>query len=308
VRIAELVFGTGPIGGYAADGDEAAGVAAVRAALAHGLTRFDTAPSYGDGAAESVLGTALPSDGRNRVSVATKVGRLATGNLNPYARPQRPDEPGGRGAFDFTAGGVRETLRASLSRLRLPRADVLYLHDPDFAPELVRDEALPELRRLQAEGLVGRIGVATTDPSTALEFVADGLVECVMIAAAYTLTQRRAQELLDRCATLGVDVVAAAPFDSGLLATPRPRPDAPWRYRRAPRAAIELAEQLAGVCERHGVTLPQAALQFPARHPAVTGVAVGMRDAAEVAADVAAAAAELPDQLWPELDAVVTGR
>jgi D-threo-aldose 1-dehydrogenase len=307
VQITELVFGSGPIGGYAADGDEASGLAAVATAVDRGLTRFDTAPSYGGGAAEAVLGAALAGadDGQltlAQLRVATKVGRLATANPNPYARPRDPGDSAGVGSFDFTARGVRESLSASLSRLRLSRVEAVYLHDPDFAPALVRDEALPELRRLRAEGRFAQLGVATTDPATARGFVEERLVDCVMIAAAYSLTQRRAESLLDRCAELGVDVVVAAPFDSGLLATPRPRPEAPWQYRRAPRDAVELAERLARICERHGATLPQAALQFPARHRAVTGVAVGMRDATEVAADVDAATVELPEALWPELD------
>src|ERR1700753_2487125 len=99
LSVEDLVFGCGPIGSYAADGDEETGEAALRAALEAGIRRFDVAPSYGDGQAEALLGAALrdreDADPGAGIVVSTKVGRTAMANANPYARPLTPDSPRG---------------------------------------------------------------------------------------------------------------------------------------------------------------------------------------------------------------------
>lgn len=307
MHIDQLVFGCGPLGSYAADGGHDTGRDALRTALTRGITRFDAAPSYGEGRAETLLGSALTAVAPDAVAVTTKVGWLAMANVNPYARPHGADGARGGGRFDFTAAGVRATLTASLGRLRRDSVDVVFLHDPECAPDLVSSEALPELRRQRDAGRLDALGVATTDPDAALRLVERGEVVHVMIAAAWTLTRRHGRELLDRCAERDVAVLAAGPFASGLLATARPDPAAPWAYRQAPQDVVALAGRLADSCERHGVSLPQAALQFPLRHPAVTGVVVGMRTAAEVDADLDLLA-PVPEQLWAELDAHVGGQ
>jgi D-threo-aldose 1-dehydrogenase len=331
MRIGDLAFGCGPIGSYAADGDKATGKAALRAALEAGITRFDVAPSYGDGAAEVLLGEALANwrtDGPDsatprlglggggaagsvsdeRISVSTKVGRTVMANANPYARPMTPDSPRGGGAFDFSAEGVRATLAAGLRRLGRNFVDVAFVHDPDVAVEQAVGEALPALAELREVGVVGAVGVATTNPEVARTIVESGAVEEVMIANAWSLTRRGAATLLDRCAELGVPVQAAGPFDSGLLATARPDPSAPSGYRAATPESMATAAALADLCERHGATLPQAAIQFPLRHPAVSCVVVGMRSPAEVESDLALLASPVPEELWQEIDATLATR
>jgi D-threo-aldose 1-dehydrogenase len=63
---------------------------------------------------------------------------------------------------------------------------------------------------------------------------------------------------------------------------------------------------MAAVCEAHGVRLPQAALRFPLRHPAVGRVVAGMRSAAEVRENLALLGAPVPEALWTALDQLVT--
>jgi D-threo-aldose 1-dehydrogenase len=298
-----LVFGCGPIGSYASDGDTATGRAALAAALEAGIRHFDVAPSYGDGHAERLLGQALASIDESSVRVATKVGRTAMANANPYARPTAQSDPRGGGAFDFTALGVRAALRASLRRLQIDRVAIAFLHDPELAPDLVEAEALPALVELRDSGEVGAVGIATTNPSAAAALVETGVVEVVMIATSWTLTRRTAGEMLDLCHARGVTVHVAAPFDSGLLASSWPDARAPSGYRAATGEAIMAARAMATICDRHGVTLPQAALQFPLRHPAVSAVVCGMRSPEEVAADVGLLTEAVPEALWAELDA-----
>jgi D-threo-aldose 1-dehydrogenase len=200
---------------------------------------------------------------------------------------------------------VRATLAAGMERLGRERVDIAFIHDPDIAVDQARAEALPPLAELREQGVVGAVGVATTNPAVALAFVEAGEVEEVMIANAWSLTRRAAATLLDRCAEHGVTVQAAGPFDSGLLATPRPNPAAPSGYRATTAESLATATAIADLCERHRATLPQAAIQFPLRHPAVSRVVVGMRSPAEVESDLTLLTAPVPEALWKEIDALV---
>jgi len=109
--------------------------------------------------------------------------------------------------------------------------------------------------------------------------------------------------LLDECAARGVAVVAAAPYNSGLLAQAEPPDDAYFDYAPAGPELVTRARTLAGVCAQHGVTLPDAAIQLPLRHPAVVSVVTGMRSGQEVDAALARFATAVPTAAWAELDA-----
>ncbi|MDH6438041.1 aryl-alcohol dehydrogenase-like predicted oxidoreductase [Streptomyces sp. SAI-144] len=98
-----------------------------------------------------------------------------------------------------------------------------------------------------------------------------------------------------------MSVLAASVFNSGLLATARPTEGSTFDYAPAAPSLLHRAHRIADVCEAHGVTLPELAMAFPLRHPAVAGIVVGMRTAEEVRGNTAAFGAEIPEQLWDDL-------
>ncbi|OLF14073.1 hypothetical protein BLA60_02600 [Actinophytocola xinjiangensis] len=299
--MSQLAFGCGPVGGRGEAG-RAESLAALDAAWAGGIRHFDTAPSYGDGAGERLLGEALRHWPRPAVTVTSKVGRLRMAIADPYrADPGARRDP----AFDFTASGVRRGVVDSLARLGIEYLDEVLVHDPDDQLDLALAETFPVLHELKAAGTVRAVGVGTTSVPAARRLVAIGVVDVVMIANGWTLTRRDAAVLLDECAAAGVAVQAAAPFDSGLLATDDPAPDARYLYRPVPATVLATAREMARVCRAAGVTLPHAALQFPTRHPAVSRVVAGMRSAAEVRRNLALLADPVPEALWAELAQVL---
>jgi D-threo-aldose 1-dehydrogenase len=107
--------------------------------------------------------------------------------------------------------------------------------------------------------------------------------------------------LLDACEARGVSVLAAAPFNSGLLSRPWPPDGAHFDYGPAPNDVLARARALASVCERHGVQLPHAAMQFPLRSPAAASVVAGMRTGTHARTDIAWVTESLPDDLWADL-------
>lgn len=98
-------------------------------------------------------------------------------------------------------------------------------------------------------------------------------------------------------------MVAAAPFNSGLLSRACPPDNATFDYGPAPDAVLRRARRLADVCTRHGTVLPHAAVRFPLRDPVVAGVVAGFRSFDEVTSAAAWAATDLTDAAWADLDA-----
>jgi D-threo-aldose 1-dehydrogenase len=123
-----------------------------------------------------------------------------------------------------------------------------------------------------------------------------------MLAGRYTLLEQDSlDDVLPAAQEHGKSVVAVGVFNSGLLSRPRPAPDAKFDYADAPQDLVERAHRIADVCERHGTTLPAAAVAFPLAHPSVVNVTLGMRTAAQVQRNAALLATPVPAQVWSEL-------
>jgi D-threo-aldose 1-dehydrogenase len=299
VRVTRLGLGLAPIGGLFAPVSEEQAHDTVARAWELGIRYFDVAPLYGNGLSERRAGAVLADRPRDEFTLSTKVGRLL--------RPGGSDaqgiwaEPAGvTPVFDFSAAGVLTSYAESLDRLGLQRAEILHLHDPDhhFAPAVA--EALPALAGLRERGRIGAVSVGMNQTTMLAEFVRTGLLDCVLAAGRYTLLdQSAADELLPLCAARGVSVIAAGVFNSGVLADPRP--GATYDYGPAGAGLLDRARAIRAVCERHGVPLRAAAIQFPLTHPAVTCVLVGARSPAEVEDAVAMASIDIPGQLWADL-------
>ena len=305
--VTALGFGGAPAGNLYQETSDEATTAAVDRAWAGGIRYFDTAPHYGLGLSERRLGAALRDRPRQLFVISTKVGRM----LEPNPRPAGSDLAAGgfavpdtlRRRFDFGAAAVRRSLEGSLERLGLDRVDLVYVHDPDDHVDEALAGAIPELIRMREEGLVTAVGVGMNQWQAPLRMIRETGIDLVMLAGRWTLLDRTGQPLLDECAARGVAVVAAAPFNSGLLARAWPPDGAYFDYGPAAPEVLVRARALASVCERYGVSLPDAAVQFPLRHPAVVSVVSGMRSGEQVASTLARFATVVPDDAWTELDA-----
>lgn len=282
------------------------------AAWDSGIRWFDTAPHYGLGLSERRLGAFLAGQPRDEFVVSTKVGKLLVPSPETAGRW---DEQGfavhadQRRVWDFSPAGIRASLAGSRQRLGLDRIDVALLHDPDEqAPAAVGPaitSGLGALAALREAGTVDMIGIGSKSTDALLAAARTGLVDVVMVAGRYTLLEQPAAEwLLPECAERGITVLVAGVFNSGLLATSDPGPDARYEYGDVPPSVLARARSLAARCTAHGVELPTAALQFPLRHPAVGRVVIAGADAAQVRQNVERAAAPVPDELWAELEAV----
>jgi D-threo-aldose 1-dehydrogenase len=284
---------------------DAEAAATVDAAWALGIRYFDTAPHYGLGLSERRLGAALRDRPRHEFVLSTKVGRLLApldpviGEDDDFVVPRTHER-----VWDFSAGGIARSLESSLSRLGLDRVDVVFLHDPDDHYRDALEVAYPALHELRDQGVVGAIGAGMNQAPMLADFARNTDMDVLMLAGRYTLLEQDAlDDLLPVCEQRGIAVVVAGVFNSGLLAKARPGAAAKYDYADASPDLVDRANRLADVCERHGVSLPAAALAFPGAHPAVASVCVGARSAAQIARNVELASASIPDELWSELKA-----
>ncbi|WP_194895378.1 aldo/keto reductase [Catenulispora pinisilvae] len=301
VELTELSFGAAALGNLFTEVGDDEARAAVDAAWDSGIRAFDTAPHYGLGLSERRLGAALRERPRDEFVLSTKVGRI----LEPVADPVGADAEGFavpaafRRVWDFSGDGVRRSIEASLERLGLDRIDTVLIHDPDLHAEQAISEAFPALAKLRSEGVIGAVGVGMNQTEVPLRFVRETNIDVVLLAGRYTLLERSGAELLDEAAVRGVGIVIGGVFNSGLLVDPKP--GSTYNYLAAPPGILNEALRLKDVCERHGVPLRAAALQYPQRQPAVKSVLIGARSPEEVRDCVEMARLPIPEALWAEV-------
>jgi D-threo-aldose 1-dehydrogenase len=306
-----LGFGAAAIGNLYTETTDEVAHAAVECALDSGIRYFDTAPSYGFGLSETRLGRALAGIPRTAFTLSTKVGRWIEADSTATARINAGFAVSGmRALFDYTRDGVRRSFESSLSRLKVGRIDILLLHDVgrlthgDRHDEMLRlalDEALPAMADLRAAGLVDSIGIGVNEARACLEVMHRFDLDCIMLAGRYTLLeQREGVQVLDEAQRRGVKVIAAAPYNSGLLANAA-GPGATYNYDVVGDTAREHARRIYAACAAGGVDVGAAALQLPLAHPDVVSVVAGLRTSHEVQTAVGRMKAPIPSTLWERL-------
>ncbi len=269
--------------------DEAGSIQLVQAALDAGCNFYDTAPGYGNGASELLLGKALKGR-RAKAVLCTKYGHAD------------------REKTDFSAAGLRPSLEASLRRLQTDHVDLLLLHNPpgDLLDGTKAADLYGELEALQREGKLRAFG-ASIDTSHELRTLvlttASGAAE--VLFNAFHQDVRRA---FGEAARRGVGLVAKVPLDSGWLAgkyNEQSRFDgirARWSPEVVARRAA-LVRKLRGLLPPD-MPLARAALGFVLAHREIATVIPGAKTRAQLAANLAAATEPLPATLVAAIHAV----
>jgi D-threo-aldose 1-dehydrogenase len=291
--VTPVCIGYAPLGdmpetfGYSVPEEQA--LATLRAAFAGPIIFSDTAAIYGEGESERRIGI-----------VIRELGGLPSGAVLATKADRDPRTD------DFSGDQTRRSVEGSLERLGLEHLQLVYIHDPEhttFENITAPGGALDVLQEYQRTGVIGQIGISGGPIDMLIRYVETGAFVAVETHNRYTLLNRSAEPLLDVCARLGVAVVNAAPYASGLLAK-GPASSARYAYREAPPAIIERARRLATLCEAHGVPLAAAALQFSLRDSRVTSTVVGMTRPERIAQTLDLARHPIPDALWAEIDTV----
>ena len=178
---------------------------------------------------------------------------------------------------------------------------MVFIHDPDGAANQAITEAYPVLERLRAEGIVKTIGVGITSNEIPTRFINETDIDVVLIALRYTLLdQSAAEKLLPAALKNGVSVIAGGVFNSGILTDPKV--GATFNYEAASPEVLARAQKIENFFKDRGVSLAQAALQYPIRHPAISAILVGCRNAHEVKSNVELYNKTISEDVWNEFD------
>jgi len=316
VTLPQLGFGGAPLGNLFTPVSETDAAATMHAAWEQGIRYFDTSPWYGRGLSERRIGNYLLSQPREQFRLSTKVGRIFTAPADPeaFANTERSWPQGLKFEhhYDYSYAGVMRSYEDSLQRLGLNRIDMLLIHDLDAAN--MGSEALlaahltqlatggmRALQELKAHGLIGAIGAGVNRLGTIPRFLDLLDLDFFLVALPYTLAE---QPVLDEefplCEQRGVGLVIGGVFASGILAT-GVVPGAKYNYHDPSSAEAEHIRAIEAVCQRHGVPLAAAALQFPLHHPLVTSVIPGAFHPSQVERNTMAMQHPIADELWTEL-------
>lgn len=298
VLITRLGLGTAALPGLydAVEKNDALG--AIRQTLASGLNFIDTAPMYGHGMSEELLGEALQGIPRDSYVLSTKVGRLLTPedpsrmadsqwkNISPY-----------RWDFDFSYDAVMRSFEQSLKRMKIDRVDVLLIHDPDDHWEAAIRGAYPAVRHLREQGVVKAIGAGMNQWEMLKKFAEEGDFDCFLLAGRYTLIDHTSlAEFLPLCERKQISVIIGGPYNSGILAG-----GTTFNYVPAPAELLDRVRKIREICDRRGVDIKAAALQFPLAHRVVAATIPGARTPAELEQNLKLMTAPIPPELWLEL-------
>src|ERR1700722_8728583 len=192
MKSSRIALGTWAIGGWMWGGtDEREAIATIHAALDRGITMIDTAPAYGFGRSEEIVGQALATGGRrDRVLIATKAG------LNWHD---------GQVFRDASAARVRQEVEDSLRRLRTDVIDLYQIHWPD--PTVPIEETARELERLFRAGKINAVGVSNFSVAQMEQFRAVAPLHAVQ--PPYNLFERDAEaDVLPYAQRNGLTVLA----------------------------------------------------------------------------------------------------
>ncbi len=242
-----LTFGFGP------PTERTEAVRLIRAAFEHGVTFFDTAEAYGQGANEGVVGEALEPL-RDQVVIATKFGFLDGQAMNGLdSRPER----------------IRQVAEASLKHLRTDRIDLFYQHRVD--PSVPMEDVAGTVRDLIAEGKVKHFGLSEAGMGSIR--AAHAVQSVAALQSEYSLFWREPEkEIIPTLEELGIGFVPFSPLGKGFLTGKIDETTAfgegdfraivPRFEAENRKANMALVERIGELAKRQGITNAQIALAW----------------------------------------------
>lgn len=214
--------------------------------------------------------------------------------------------------YDYSYDGIMRSVEDSYQQLGLNRIDLLYVHD--IGTHTHRSNASRHrtdllttgwkaLEALKASGAIAAVGLGVNEVDICLDLASEVHLDAILLAGRYTLLdQSAAKDLLPVCRRKGIRLVIGGVFNSGILAT-GPKPGAHFDYAPASDVILEKARVLQSQCERSGVALPQAALQFAMREPLVASTLIGVSSSQRLRTNVQLANTPPVHSLWQDLRA-----
>ncbi|GMW01731.1 MAG: aldo/keto reductase [Candidatus Hydrogenedentota bacterium] len=315
IRVPGIAFGAWAIGGWMWGGtDDAEAIKAIHASIDEGINFIDTAPTYGMGHSERIVGQAI-KDRRDRVILATKCG--VRWDLDSEAEGMPTVTPEGKAVKLIRClrpESIRYEIEQSLTRLGVDCIDLYQCHWPDLKTPVA--ETMQTLVDLQKEGKIREIGVSN--------FTCEMMDECRKIGRLATdqpkynpLERDIETEILPYCIRHGIGVLPYSPIAQGLMTgkvgmdrTFREgdhRAGKPWFKPENRKRILTMLDHIKPIAERHNATLAQVTINWVISQPGISSALVGARDADQVKENAGALAFQLTNEEITTIRVLVEG-
>ncbi|MDA0322350.1 MAG: aldo/keto reductase [Verrucomicrobia bacterium] len=310
-------LGTWAIGGWMWGGtDERRSMRAIHAALDHGVNLIDTAPVYGFGLSEEIVGKAI-HDRRDRVILATKFGlvwhhKTERHHFNSTYDVVDPNSTELEVYRSLTPQTIRYEIDLSLFRLRTDYIDLYQAHWQE-SPARTED-AMAALLHLREQGKIRSIGLCNVTPPQMAAYRAQGIVAADQ--ERYSMLDRNLEATnLPYCHEHNIAFLAYSPLSQGLLTGKidmgrtfgeGDQRGMAQRFSKASRQQIAaMLADLVPIADKHEVTMAQLAIAWAIHQPGCTHALVGARDTEQVIENAGAADIQLSPRELVQIDSVM---
>lgn len=289
-------FGWGPQ-------DDQSSIKAIHAGLDQGVNWIDTAPIYGHGHAEKVVGKAINGI-RDSLIIATKCGRVWEGNGREIGK-------------SLKAESIRREVENSLQRLGIEIIDLYQIHWPQPDEEI--EEGWTTIAELIKEGKIRYAGVSNFDLGQLKR--AQAIHPITSLQPPYNMLRREIEtELIDYCRVNEIGIIVYSPMQAGLLTgkfdseRAKALPESDWRSRHPffnePQLSInlELVDRLHKIADRKHISMPQLSLAWVLRKQGITAAIVGTRRPAQIKETATAGSIELNRNEMDEIEILLRWR
>lgn len=295
--VSSITFGAWAIGGWMWGGSEKKdALRALHACLDHGITSIDTAPIYGFGHSENIVGEAIKGK-RDKYEILTKAGMRWENSLGEYYFTTRDNEGTVRDVYKYSG---KESIIAecedSLKRLGTDYIDLYQIHWPDGTTPI--EEPMEAFQILLKQGKIRAAGVSNYSLDQLIK--ADAAVQLSSNQLPYSMVRREIEaEMVPWCVENACGILAYSPLQRGLL-TGKITPDhefAPGDSRpETPHFKVnnliktnEFLAKISPIAQEKGATLSQLVIAWTLKQPGISVALVGARNEAQVAQNAGAA-------------------
>jgi aryl-alcohol dehydrogenase-like predicted oxidoreductase len=292
LEVSEIVFGAWAAGGWMwGSTDRKAAIEAISVAYDAGVTSIDTAPVYGQGTSEEIVGEAIRHLDRSKVQILTKFGLRWDARQGTHYFASQNNQGQAIDIYKFSGPqSIILECENSLRRLRTDYIDLYQIHWPDLTTSI--DASFEAVERLKEQGKVRFAGVCNYD----VEQLKAAQPYIVSNQIPYSMVNRGIEkEVLPYCFEQGLGVLAYSPLERGLLTG---KIQGGYHFQKGDHRATHphftpdfidrtqgLLDKIRLIAEARGALLHQTVLAWTLAQPGISAVLVGARDAVQAASN-----------------------
>lgn len=286
-RLSPIAFGAWAIGGWMWGGsNKKEAIEAIQASINHGVTTIDTAPVYGFGDSEKIIGEAIRPY-KNEVQILTKFGLTWDHQRGKHYFDAKTNQGQAISVYKYAGkNSIIQECENSLIRLKTDTIDLYQIHWPDTTTE--QEETMEAVDILKHQGKIIAAGVCNYDKPLLEKAIS--LTQITSNQVPYSMLERSIEkEVIPFCQTHHIGILAYSPLQRGLLTgkmkpnhTFKPgdhRQDTSFFSQKNIQAVNQFLHQISPIAEKHGCSLAQLVLSWTRQQPGVSCVLAGARNA-----------------------------